>query len=139
MIKFKDPDNLPGSFTTERYLDGYIVSMIPGPKENNNWVLKLHYPIQCFDTDGKNYTANTFLLKPIGLYDKRIMKNSPWEPWRVTENEKIIEELSAFASVLDVNDFLIKIETYEDYDKFPFINAVIILSDKSKNINLRIV
>ena len=111
--------------------------MIPGPEENN-WVLKLKYPVQCFDSDGRNYNADTFLLKPIGLDDEKVMKNPPWEPWRVTEKEEL-EELEALASILEENNWPSKIETYEDYKKHPLINAVTIRVDKPKNIHLRIV
>lgn len=131
LIRFKDPDNLPGSFTTENYLEGYIVSMIPGPNENN-WVIRLKYPIQCYDDDRNYYVASTFLLKPIGMDNEKIMKKSPWD---ITDTR----ELSAFALLLKEEEWPLQIDKPEDYKKYPVINAAIIRVDKSTNFNFEIV
>ncbi len=130
LVKFVDPDNLPGSFTTEDYLQGYIVSIIPSPN-GNNWVLKLKHTIRCFDAVGDYHNANTFLLQPMGLDDVEIMKKSPLDTTK-------IKGLEALAMLLKDGNWPNEITTYEDYKKYTVINAVSIRADESNCVHLKI-
>jgi len=122
LVKFVDPDNLPGSFTTESYLDGYVVSLVKGPYANN-WIVKLNQPIKCFDSNHGYHIADTFLVTPAGLDDKQKMLELEW-------CNAINQELETFAYILDPDNLPLKIEYPDDYKKYPMINAADIIIRK---------
>lgn len=113
-VKFKDPDNLPGSFQTD-YLGGVIVAKVPGPNEIN-WVLKLDDFVECFDGSGQTYVGSTFLLKPGGMDAEAEMKKELLE---ISAGTQIVTS-AMFLHADRIPDRIPHPENYRDY---PYINA----------------
>lgn len=124
-IRFKDPDNLPGSFQTDDYLSAAIIAAVPGPWPNTaNWILRLDAPIYCYDARGQHHTAQTFLLAPDGLDAEAAMRQPPWES--ITERE-----IGAMVSLLTEGLFPARIDSVEEYRNYPYINhAMVVLEVK---------
>ncbi len=128
MFKLQDPDQSGIDFSTDTYLHGELIDVVPGPREMN-WVLKLDVPLECRDANRRSYMAQYFLLKPNGLDAEQIMRSSP-------ENVTHADTITVLALfVPDKTKLPTTILDPQSYRQFPLIasGSQLLLGENKEN------